>query len=100
MRWVIAVTAATMATYAIRLGSTRLAGGSLTPRARRALRLAAVAVLASLAVSNFPTAGGGALTASLLGVIAAVVTARCRPNPSLVMGVGVAVFGVVDLVTG
>lgn len=98
-----AVLLATAGTFAMRAGSVRaFESRDLPPTATRMLRHAAVAIMASLVITNLPatSAPGGVGAASATGLVAALLVARRTPSPTVVMVVAVAVYALTDALVG
>ncbi|MDY7100711.1 MAG: AzlD domain-containing protein [Actinomycetota bacterium] len=103
MNAVAGLLVASLATYAIRLAAVVAVGAKPLPaRVERALRHAAVAVLASFVMSGFVGRDGvGALTAAAaLASVAAVVVARLTRNITLAVLVAALVYAATSAVVG
>jgi branched-subunit amino acid transport protein len=102
MTWLLALALASAGTYSLRLGSTRLVGErGLPSAAERMLRFAAVGLMSTLVISNLPDEGiRGLSLATVCGLTAGVVTARLRPNTTLVTLVAVVTYGTVGVLIG
>jgi branched-subunit amino acid transport protein len=88
-------------TFAIRTGSVQaFQERAMSPVVTRVLRHAALAILASLAVSSLPSAAGGIEAPSLVGLVATVVAARRFSNLAVVMAVGIAAYAGAGAVIG
>lgn len=93
---------ASLATYGIRVGAVVVVGARPLPaRVERALRHAAIAVLASFVMSGFVGRDGiGALTAAaIVGGTGAVVVARLTRNITLAVLAAAVLYALADAVT-
>jgi branched-subunit amino acid transport protein len=91
----VALGLASVATYAIRVGSVRAFDRRhLPPIAGRVLRHAALGIMASLVITTLPasSAAGGIGAASAAGLAASTVTARRTNNMTLIMLAGIAAY--------
>jgi branched-subunit amino acid transport protein len=99
---VLALALAGASTYVLRAGSVRMFNSTEVPlRVDRALRHAAVGVMATLIVTSLASRPSiGALTApEVAGLLVAVVAARRTTNTTVVMAAGLTAYVIVDVAT-
>jgi branched-subunit amino acid transport protein len=100
---IVALGLASIATYAIRVGSVgAFQLRQLPPTAGLILRHAALGIMASLVITTLPSSSalGGIGAASAAGLLASTGAARRTGNLTLIMLVGVAAFSITRAVLG
>jgi branched-subunit amino acid transport protein len=103
MTWLAALVLAGIGTFALRFGSVRsFEERTMRPVVTRMLRHAALAILASLAITNLPhaTAADGPTAASIIGLAVTVVAARRLSNLTAIMAIGIGAYAATAALTG
>jgi branched-subunit amino acid transport protein len=99
----VALAVASLATYGIRIGAVVAVGARPLPaRVERALRHAAIAVLATFVMSGFVGRDGvGALTAAaVVGGLGAVAVARLSRNINLAVLAAAVLYALTETLAG
>jgi branched-subunit amino acid transport protein len=100
---IVALGLASIATYAIRVGSVgAFQLRQLPPTAGLVLRHAALGIMASLVITTLPApaSSGGIGAAGAAGLVASIAAARRTGNLTLIMLVGVVAYSVAQTVLG
>lgn len=102
MRWVLALAAATVATYGLRVGAIWAFGARELPSwVGRSLRHAAIGLMVVLVVANLPAGGfRGWSPATGTGVAVAVVVARRSSRTITTMACAIAAYWLVSTFVG